>query len=239
MTLDAAVIALLALAAIVGALAGALRPLFLAAGAVLGWLAARHLSLPLGRVLERAIPVPFGRSVAGMVLFGGTLFLFGMLGRSLSRRAGGERRPGDRAAGALLAGTAAGLAIWVALAAMDATSTILPRGLERQLARSDLAALVREHDLLEPWRRPATEALRELLRVASDPHGLARLSHDPDLKGLADDERVREILEEAKSPGTRSEPERSSRALRLLADPDFRERLERAEERLRRERPGG
>ena len=44
MILDAALLALLAVAALLGALSGLLRPLFLFAGAALGWLAARHLS---------------------------------------------------------------------------------------------------------------------------------------------------------------------------------------------------
>ncbi|HTP51470.1 MAG TPA: CvpA family protein [Anaeromyxobacteraceae bacterium] len=238
MTLDAVVIALLALSAVLGAIAGAMRPLFLAGGAGLGWLSARHLSLPLGGLLERFLPAPFGRALAASLLFCAGAALGFLLGRRLSLRPGGGRRPSDRAAGALLGGAAGALAAWVALAALDAASTLLPRGLESQLAQSDLAALVREHDLLGRWRRPAEEALRELLRLASDPAGLARLERDPDLRGLADDERVREIVDEAKLPG-RGDPGGSSRALKLLADPDFRERLLRAEQRLRRESPGG
>jgi uncharacterized membrane protein required for colicin V production len=54
--LDAAVLAFLAAASSLGAMAGLLRPLFLFAGASLGWLAARHLSGALGGVLARVVP---------------------------------------------------------------------------------------------------------------------------------------------------------------------------------------
>ncbi len=237
MTLDAVVIAALALASAAGALAGALRPLFLAAGAALGWLAARRFSMPASRLLERALSPPLAQAVAAAVLFGATLALVTLIGRALSRGAGGERRPADRAAGALLAGAAAGLAAWVVLAAMASAASLLPRGLERQMAESDLAALVREHDLAGAWRRPAEEALRQLVRLASDPHGAAWVQSDPDLRGLLDDRRVQEIVEESRSGAPGADPGRSVRALHLLADPDFRDRLEAAQERLDREGP--
>ena len=158
----------------------------------------------------------------------------GLIGRALSRNASGERRPGDRAAGAVLAGAAAGLALWVALSVTDAAAPLLPRGLGRQLAESDLAGLVRENDLLGGWRKPAEDALQELLRLAADPRAAARLAGDPELRGLADDPRVRDLLV---APGT-AKLGTSPRALQLLADPDFRERLERAQERIDRAGPG-
>jgi membrane protein required for colicin V production len=229
-TLDAAGIAFVALAAGAGALSGALRPLFLAAGAGLGWLAASHLSEPLGRLLERVLPAPASRAVAAAVLFVATVLLAGALGRVLGRRAIGERRPGDRAAGALLGGAAAGLAAWMALSVLEASRPLLPRSLRRELARSDLASMVREHDLPGPWRRPAEEALRRLLRLAADPQGAARIARDPDLSGLAGDQRLRELLD--KTGQGQSDMEESARTLRLLADPDFRARLERAQEKL-------
>ena len=238
MTLDAAGISFLALAAAAGALAGALRPLFLAAGAAVGWLAAHHLAGPLGRLLERAMPAPAAQAAAAAAIFFLAVTLFGLIGRVLSRKASGERRPADRAAGALLAGTAAGLAAWVGLSICGAAAPLLPQGLQRQLARSDLAALVREHDLLGAWRRPAEEALRTLLRLAADPRGAARLASDPELRGLIDDERVRDLLGEA-GGGTSGKLTASPRALQLLADPDFRDRLERAQQRLDRAGSGG
>jgi len=238
MTLDAAFIAVLALASAAGALAGALRPLFLAAGAALGWLAARHLSVPAGRLLERVLPAPVARAVGAAVLFGATLALVTLVGRALSRGSSGQRRPADRAAGALLGGAAVGLAGWVALAAMDAASSLLPRGLERELAASDLASIVREHDLPAAWRLPAEEALRRFVGLASDPHGAAHLASDPELRGLLDDRRVQELVDESRAGRAGSDPGSSVRALRLLADPDFRDRLEQAQRRLDRERPG-
>ena len=52
-----------------GALAGLLRPLFLFAGAALGWLAARHLSAPVGRLLATVLPASAARPVAAVLLF--------------------------------------------------------------------------------------------------------------------------------------------------------------------------
>lgn len=232
-TLDALAIVLLALAAGLGALSGALRPLFLAAGAALGWLASSRLSAPLGRAWQRVLPAPTGESVAGVILFAAPVLLGGLLGRSLRRRPGGERRSGDRAAGALLGGTAAGLVAWMALSVLGATSRLLPAGWRGELDRSDLAALVREHDLGGPWRRPAEQALGQLLRLAAAPNGAAAIARDPALSGLAGDERVKELLEEA-AGGRSANLEETARGLKLLSDPAFRERLERSQNALDR-----
>ena len=108
-------------------------------------------------------------------------------------------------------------------------------GLIAAVPDSDLAALVRQHDVLGDWRRRAETALGVLLQAAGDPGIASRLAADPELKRLVDDPRVRALLEEARSAG-RGEAGRSQEGLRLLADPDFRQRLEAAQERLDRQR---
>ena len=236
MLLDAAVLAFLAAAASLGALAGLLRPLFLFAGASLGWLAARHLSGPLGGVLAKVVPAGASQPAAAVLLFVSVTVVVALAGRKLARSPQGGGRPSDRAAGALLAGLAAAAASWVGLAVADAIAPAFSAAWQAGIARSDLAGLVRQHDLVGDWRRRAELALGALLHVAGDPAAAARLASDPELKRLADDPRVRTLLEEARAAG-QGRLERSPEALRLLADPEFRERLEAAQERLDRKLP--
>jgi hypothetical protein len=231
--LDAAILLLLAVAALLGAMAGLLRPLFLFAGAALGWLAARHLSAPAGRLLEAVLPASSARPVASVLLFAVVALAVALVGRRLSRNAAGEGRPVDRAAGALLAGTSMAAAAWVALSVAEALAPSLPRDWQAGLARSDLAGLVRENDLLGDWRRRAEAALAALLGAVEAPAGASRLATDPELRALVEDPRVRAIAEEARAAG-RSQASRSPDAIRLLSDPDFRARLEAAQERIDR-----
>jgi membrane protein required for colicin V production len=236
--LDAAVLALLAGAALLGALAGLIRPLFLFAGAALGWLAARHLSAPVGAVLARVMPAGASRPAASVLLFVLVTVALAIAGRMLARAPEGGGRPLDRGAGALLGGLAAAAAAWVGLAVADAMAPALPDAWQAGLARSDLAALVRQHDLPGDWRRKAEATLGALLSAARDPGASGRLAADPELKALLDDPRVRALLEEARAAG-KSGLERSPEAVRLLTDPDFRQRLTEAQERLDRKRPPG
>ena len=94
MLLDVAVLAFLAAAASLGALAGLLRPLFLFAGAALGWLAARHLSGPRGRCARRRwCPSGASRPVAAVLLFVIVTVVVALVGRQARPQPGGGGRP--------------------------------------------------------------------------------------------------------------------------------------------------
>ena len=233
MLLDAALLAFLAVSASLGALAGLLRPLFLFAGAALGWLAARHLSGPVGRLLAAVVPASAARAVAAVLLFVLVTGVVAWMGRRLSRNREGEGRPVDRAAGALLAGLAAVASAWVGLAVAEAVAPSLPDGWQSALGKSDLAGMVRENDLLGEWRRRAEAGLKALLQEADGPGAVVRLSADPDLRALVEDPRVRALIDESRAAG-RADVSRSPEALRLLSDPAFRQRLEAAQDRLDR-----
>jgi membrane protein required for colicin V production len=237
--LDAAVLALLAAASLLGALSGLIRPLFLFAGAALGWLAARHLSEPVGSVLARVISPGAARPVAAVLLFALVVAVVTLLGRRLARAPEGGGRPLDRGAGALLGGLAAAAAAWVGLVVADAAAPSLPASWQAGIARSDLAGLVRQNEVPGDWRRRAETALGKLLQVAGDPGAASRLAADPELRSLLDDPRVRTLVEEARQSGRaeagRGEAARTQEGLKLLADPDFRQRLEAAQERLDRQ----
>ena len=233
MLLDAALLVFLTVSAVLGALAGLLRPLFLFAGAALGWLAARHLGGPFGRILASVVPASAARPVADVLLFLFVAGLVAFVGRRLSRNREGAGRPLDRAAGAFLDGMAAAAAAGVGLAVAEAAAPSLPENWQAEISRSDLCALVRENDLLGDWRRRAETGLAKLLHVAGAPGAETRLSADPDLRLLLEDPRVRALVEEARATGKEG-VQRSPEALRLLSDPDFRARLEAAQERLDR-----
>jgi membrane protein required for colicin V production len=235
-TLDAAVLALLALAAVAGALAGAMRQVVLAAGAVAGWISVRLWAAAGGRLLERALSPPLARAVAAGLVFAIAFSAVGLAGRLVRRRSTGAGSRADRALGALLGGGEAALVAWVAIAVLDLAGPALPRALQAQLARSDLAALVREHDALGRLRRPAEQALQTLLQLGGDPRAAARLAADPELGGLLEDRRIQELLSGVGAAPRGAEAGRTPEALRLLADPEFRERLERAQGRLDAER---
>ena len=111
MLLDGVLLLLLAAASALGGLAGLLRPLFLFVGAALGWLAARHLSGPVGKLLAALVPVSASRAVAAVLLFVVVTAVAAFVGRKLARNREGEGRPVDRAAGALLAGLAAAASV--------------------------------------------------------------------------------------------------------------------------------
>ena len=233
MIADAAVLALLLVAAALGALAGALRQVLLAAGAAAGWGAVRLWGPAGGRLLERFLSPPLARAAAAAAIFAAVFSAVALAGRLVRRRATGAGGRADRAAGALLGGGEAALAAWVALAVLDVAGPSLPRGLQSQLAASDLAALVREHDPLGRFRRPAEQALQTLLQLGQDPRAAARLAADPELAGLLSDRRVQELLS---APAGKGGGAPGPGALRLLADPEFRDRLERAQVRLDAER---
>ncbi len=236
MLLDAALLLFLAVSSALGAMAGLLRPLFLFTGAALGWLAARHLSGPVARLLSGVLPTSASRAVAAVLLFVVVAGVVAWVGRKLSRNREGEGRPVDRAAGALLAGLAAAAAAWVGLAVAEAVAPSLPDHWQSALGKSDLAGLVRENDLLGEWRRRAEEGLAALLAAADKPGAVGRLSADPDLRALLADPRVRALVDEVRAAG-RGDVARSPEALRLLSDPTFRQRLEAAQERLDRRVP--
>ncbi len=236
MTLDLAAGLLLVLFAVLGARSGALRQLVNLAAAVLGFLGARLAGPPVAQGLGRWLPAPVAHALALVVLFFGIFALAGGAGQLLLRAAGPAGRtayPWDRAAGALLGGAKAALGIWAALSALVAVDRPFgPSWLRIDPRRSDFAAVARAHNLLDRLEGPGAAALRGLLLVARDPVAAGRLLADADTRALLEDPRVQELLEEARAPGGPEAAAGSSAAARLLADPDFRERLEKAQRRI-------
>lgn len=235
MSLDLAVLGILVLFAVLGASWGALRQLVFLGAAVAGVLAARALAPPIAAGFARSVPAPLARGAAVLLAFFGVLALASFAGNLALRWAGAGRfwAPADRAAGALLGAVKAALALWVVLSALAFTGPVGPGWLRLDPRGSDFAALARQHNLFDAWRSPTADLLRRLLLAARDPRGSARLLSDVELRGLLEDPRVQALLDEARSSGQRDPPlDRSPRALELLSDPEFLERLERAQKKL-------
>lgn len=167
MPLDLAVLAVLALAALLGAASGALRQVLQLAAVVLGWLAARWLGGSVAEGLARSVSPLVARAAASALLFAGVAALVSLVGALVLRATGvarAVRSPVDRGIGALLGGVKGGLVAWVLLSALAIAGTSAPRGLALSPGYSDFAALARKHNLLE---RLAPEGVERLERLRS------------------------------------------------------------------------
>jgi membrane protein required for colicin V production len=164
-TLDLAVLAVLVLAAVLGAASGALRQLVQLGGVVLGWLAARNLGPAVADGLARSISPLVARAAASALLFGGVLALVTLAGAVVLRATGVARvvrGPLDRGVGALLGGVKGALVVWVLLSALAIAGTAAPRGLALTPGYSQFASLARKHNVLE---RIAPERVEQLERL--------------------------------------------------------------------------
>jgi len=227
LTLDLAVLGLLLLAALLGAVSGALRQGVALAGVVLGWLAARHLSVPVARGLARALPDALARPAAAALLFAGIFALATLLG-GLLLRAGGLSRavrgPADRALGALLGGAKGALAAWVLLSALALAGGPVGVGRFRIDPRgSEFAGLAREHNLLVRVDPVAARKLERLAEVLREP---GRVGRDEEARRLLEDPRIRSLAERGGDAAGRA-----AEAERLASDPELRALVDRLLER--------
>ncbi len=235
MTLDLACAGMVVLLAVLGAVSGALRQLLTLGAAVAGYLAARLLAPPVAAGLSRSLPAPAARATAGIVLFFATFVVAMLIGKLLlhSRPEGPVPGPADRALGTFLGALKASLVLWVVLSALAIVDRpIGPGWLRLDPRHSDFASLARRHNVLEKWEGATGSALRGLLHVAKDPERAARLLADADGRRLLEDPRVQMLVEEARGGKDPASLAGSPAALRLLSDPAFLERLDKAQRRI-------
>jgi membrane protein required for colicin V production len=223
LTVDLAVLALLVLLSVAGALTGALRQGLTLAAALLGWLAARHLAAPVGRGLARTLPEAAARPVAAVLLFLGTYALVSIVGGLVLRSraaAGAVRSPADRALGALLGGAKATLVVWVLLsAAALAGGPVGPRSFRVDPRTSDFAAVARDHNLLARVDPRRAKDLERVLRAIRDPKAFRRLEADPEARALLADPRLRSLAgPDPGAPGTAEERVARDPAVRALVE---------------------
>jgi membrane protein required for colicin V production len=196
--LDLLALVLLAGAALLGAFTGALRQLVQLGAVVLAWLAARQLGPPVAAGFARSMPGMLARPGASIVLFLGVFALATLAGAvalRATRLSSAVRGPADRGVGALLGGAKGALALWVLLSATLLAGRAVPgpARLRQELARSDLAALAREHNLLLRVHPGAARTLDRLLSAGRDGGG-GGLADDPEARRLLEDPRVRPLV---------------------------------------------
>jgi membrane protein required for colicin V production len=227
--LDLVVLAVLALAAVHGAVGGALRQVVQLLAAVVAWLAARHLGAAVAAGLSRWFPGFLARPGASALLFCGTFALVTLVG-AIALRATSMARvvrgPADRGLGALLGGVKGGLIVWVLLSAVALAGGALPAKAAAWVRGSEYASLAHDHNLLtriDPQRARLLERLVAVIAEARQA-GAAASGTDEATRGLLSNPRVKALAES----GARVDP---VEAERLLDDPQVRELLEKIRER--------
>jgi membrane protein required for colicin V production len=228
-TLDLAALALLAVAAVLGARSGALRQVASLAAAALGVLAARAFSPAVADGLARTVS-PLARVAAPALLFLGCFALGSLLGGVVLRWTGVARvvrGAADRGAGALLGGAKGALALWALLSALALAGDALPGPVARAARGSDFAAIARDHNLVVRLDPDAARRLERALDAARRARDAGRLARDPDSARLL--ERVGAAAGRRAGPGAAAEgpaldPEQ---AARVLADPELRALVDR------------
>jgi membrane protein required for colicin V production len=239
MALDLAVLGLLLVAALAGAMSGALKQLLGMVGVVAGWAAARFVApLALRHLLARP-PSASARAAAAVLAFVAGAVVATLLARALLRSVQGrDGRPGplDRAGGALLGGAKAGLVAWVFLSVLALLGGRITLGPLRVDGRgSDFAAVAARHDLLELTDPRAARALRQLVEAAQNPKARERLERDPETRKLLSDPRVKDFMERteaqagAAAGAARDDvaDEAREQARKLLDQPDLKALFER------------
>lgn len=161
-TIDLAVLAALALAAILGASSGALRQLVQLAAVVAGALAARQFAAPVAAGLGRLASAPVARAIAPAFLFLGVAALVSLVGVALLRGTAVSRAvrgPADRGLGALLGGVKSGLVAWVILSVLALSAGIAPEGAARAVRSSQLVDLAARYNAVERVAPDGAKAL--------------------------------------------------------------------------------
>lgn len=223
MTLDLAVLALLAAAALYGASTGALRQLVSLVAAALAVVATRAWSDDVGAGLARTVS-PLLRHAAPVLLFVGAFAAVSLLARALLAATGMRRAvrgAADRGAGALLGGAKGVLAAWVLLSALALAGEHAPDPILRHARGSELAAVARTHNLVRALDPDRTRALERALEAAREAQRAGRLGADPESARLLSDPRIRAL-----GPGGGGSAADAAAAARLLEDPELRALVE-------------
>jgi membrane protein required for colicin V production len=225
MSVDLAVLAVLAVTAMLGAGSGALKQLVSLAAAALGVVAARAFAGPVAEGLAATISGPVARVAAPALLFLGAFALASLVGAGVLRGTGVARvvrGPADRAAGAVLGGAKGALAAWVLLSALALAGDAAPDAVRERTRGSDFAALAREHNLVSRLQPDAARSLERALDAARRARAAGDLARDPDSAKLL--EQVRGL--EAPGGGAIGSVD-PAEAAKILEDPQVRALVER------------
>lgn len=236
MNVDLLVLAVLVLFAVLGASSGVLRQMVMLTSTVLGYLAARYLAPPVATGFTRGPAQPLARALAGVLFFFAVMFLAGFLGRTLIARMGGGRAvrsPADRGLGALLGAAKAALGLWVVISAFVLLGRpVGPSFFRLEPQGGDFTGLAADYNALDTWVGPTGTTLRRVLVALRDPAAGPGLAQDEDLRALLEDPRLQQVIQQSASVSGGINLTASPEMLRLLADPVFLQRLEKAQKKL-------
>lgn len=224
MSLDLAVLALLTVAALLGAATGALRQLVSLGAVALGVLAARAWTDDVAAGLSRSLQ-PGARLVAPLLLFLGVFALASLAGALVLRVTGVARvvrGPSDRGVGAILGGVKGFLVAWALLSALALAGDSAPARVLRWSRGSDALALAREHNLVRRLRPDAAAAVERALEAARRVERAGGLARDPESARLLADPRIRAL--QAREGASGLDPGATAR---VLEDPQLRALVER------------
>ncbi len=240
MIVDLIALGAILLFAVLGAMTGALSQVVHLLGIAAAWAAARFLGFAVGPKVAVALKIPaiLGVAISALALGAVAFILVHVFGRWLLRRLHGAEGPGpaDRAGGVLLGAVKSGAIVWCILSILVFfDKPIAGLGWKMDFSGSEVAALVRQNNLLAHTGLPLPELERALRRVRAGPAqgpgqdpgvaGNARaakaLSRDPRMRKLARDPRIQRALKEGDYVTVLRRPE----VLQLLADPKARAQL--------------
>ncbi|MDF1566154.1 MAG: CvpA family protein [Deltaproteobacteria bacterium] len=248
MVLDLIALGAILLFALIGAMTGALSQVVHLLGIVAAWATARFVGLAIGPRIaaELKMPAIVGVALSALALGAVAFILVHVFGRWLLRRLQGTRGPGpaDRAAGVLLGAVKSAAIVWCLLSVLVFFDRPLKGlGWKMDLAGSEVAGLVRQHNLLAHTGLPLPELERALSGVrqrtgggaaasatgagplqgssAAESKAARELAKDPRMRRLAADPQVQEALQKGDYVTVLRRPE----VLELLADPDARAKL--------------
>lgn len=245
MTLDLFVLGLTAFAALFGALKGAARQVATALGALAAWFAAG----PSGRFFGSAVAARLGTSltigtvVASIATFVLVYLVVQVISAAIIRRVLAGRDPDSRLVDRVLGLTIGGLKMFAMLfmglcAATFFENNVVVAGKKFAFTPRDsvLIGLARQYNVLEMQQFSGVKDLVRVVKLQSDPQGLARLKNDQDFARLAQDPRFKKALS---ADGMRKALEtgdvrallQNNAVIELIQDPDTMRRLERVGER--------
>jgi hypothetical protein len=202
---DLAGLAVLAAAALGGALAGALRQVVHVAAVGLAAL----LAGPLGGALERSVAgllgegqAPLAGPLARLAAFVGVFLAAGLVAQVVlaALRRGSPASPANRAAGALLGGAQAALALWALCSLLVLWGgPVGPPAFRLDPSQGDLLGFARDHNLLEAVAPREAALLRGRLGALREAAGKGSE------EGEGPVDRARRTVEEAGAAARRAE----------------------------------
>ncbi|MGA9522005.1 MAG: CvpA family protein [Myxococcaceae bacterium] len=241
MTIDFAILSIIAIFALIGAATGAARQVANLAASVVAWFSARPLGVWAGPKLApslnqgEAIGIVAATVVAFIVV---AVLVRWILTRALQRILAGrnpESRSLDRILGFLFAGAKVALVAWVMLCALtfvEENVSVAGRRLGVSPKDSRAFALARTWNLFEFTQFAPVRDLQRVVKASRSPKQAEALKNDPLYKELAKDPRFRRALEEKRLRTAFAEGDyptlvKSSAVMELVRDPKIAELLER------------